>query len=292
MGLRVLSRSSLVVVSTACVVLAPATPEPEAVVPGRVTLSYLPTAAFSPLPPRPVVDPAAPPMLLTGSAFPAEPGAGEAPTAMAEIEDIELIDVINAISAAGYLLIAVPSLLFTVPIQLITGQSDAIVASLNNIVTAVNTILKLVGRSIEPLAAPQADHHGDAAPVLPHSGRADHDNNESDDLAPAQPKDDRAEPADTDAQQEPTEGDLSVSAAATDTGVHPSGAAAEGDEQLDVEKTDEQPTVDDVVVDESGIDDQTADVEPVEADAESADDGNESADNGDSVDGQSEPDGA
>ena len=52
MSLCRLSRSSLVVVTSACVVLAPVTPDAEGDGPRHVAVPYLPTAAFIPISPR------------------------------------------------------------------------------------------------------------------------------------------------------------------------------------------------------------------------------------------------
>ena len=66
-------------------------------------------------------------------------------------------DFLNAMTAAGYLVVAVPSLFVTIPFQLLTGQRAAITLSLNKIIQAANAILKLVDKKIPeiPVPAPQ-----------------------------------------------------------------------------------------------------------------------------------------
>lgn len=70
------------------------------------------------------------------------------------------IDFVDALAAAGYLLVAGPLLVVSIPLQLISGQSDAVITSLNDLISAANTILKLVGRSIPPIPTPSS---GDVA---------------------------------------------------------------------------------------------------------------------------------
>ena len=63
-------------------------------------------------------------------------------------------DFLNAMTAAGYLVVAVPSLFVTIPFQLLTGQRAAITKSLNQIIQAANAILKLVNKQIPPIPVP------------------------------------------------------------------------------------------------------------------------------------------
>ena len=200
--------------------------------------------------------------------------------------DLAPIDVINAISAAGYLLVVVPSLLFTIPFQLITGQSDAIVKSLNNIITAVNTILKLVGRSIDPIPTAQTDIDGAAALVVSRGDRAEHD----DDPLPAEPEakepeqdlaasagvDPPQQRSDDGAPEEPSDGTGSE----LDT--------THGNEEQDdrAEPAEERSASDELgATDDSAPDDESG--ESGESGVDSTVGGNENTGDDDSVDGQS-----
>ena len=286
MSLCRLSRSSLVVVTSACVVLAPVTPDAEGDGPRHVAVPYLPTAAFIPISPRS----GATPMLLEDSESVAEVRSiGEAPTAVAVTGDLAPIDVINAISAAGYLLVVVPSLLFTVPFQLITGQSDAIVKSLNNIITAVNTILKLVGRSIDPIPTAQTDIDGAAALVVSRGDRAEHD----DDPLPAEleakePEQDLAASAGVDPPQQRSD-DGAPDEPSDGTGSELD--TTHGNEEQDdrVEPAEERSASDELgATDDSAPDDEPGESgESGESGVDSTVGGNENTSDDDSVDGLS-----
>lgn len=173
-------RSSLAAVSVVCLVVPAVTPAATAGARQPVAISYRPALAALALPGdrlaaarytsvvvTPDVGSGTGEAVVPAQAAPAEIApsvaehvlvvrqsgfeiveSGSGVTAAATVQPT---DVANAISAFGYLVVAVPSLLFTIPIQILTNQRSAIITSLNNIITAVNTILKLFGRSIPPI---------------------------------------------------------------------------------------------------------------------------------------------